>query len=75
MIRVHPRPSAARVHPRPSAARVFPCSSVVCISVASVAALAMTLVAPSAAQQVFKSGVDAVIIPVSVRSGNKPVAD
>ena len=42
-----------------------------CFSVAS-ALLALT-VAASATQQVFKSGVDAVIIPVAVRSGNKPV--
>ena len=39
-----------------------------------VSALLALSVVTAAAQQVFKSGVDAVIIPVAVRSGNKPVA-
>jgi VWFA-related protein len=51
--------------------RVHQCSSVVRISVVS--AVLTVVVATSAAQQVFKSGVDAVLIPVAVRSGNKPV--
>ena len=38
-----------------------------------VSALLALSVATAAAQQVFQSGVDAVIIPVAVRSGNKPV--
>lgn len=46
--------------------RVNPCLSVACIAL-------VVLSSSGAAQQVFRSGVDAVIIPVSVRSGNKPV--
>ena len=59
-----------RVHPRPSASIRVPCLSAFCFSVAS---MLLALTVASAAQQVFRSGVDAVIIPVSVRSGNKPV--
>lgn len=39
----------------------------------SVLALLLALCATLDGQQVFRSGVDGVIIPVSVRSGNKPV--
>ncbi len=38
------------------------------------AVLAIALSIPLSAQQVFRSGVDGVLIPVSVRSGSKPVA-
>jgi VWFA-related protein len=38
-----------------------------------VAALVIAASVPLSAQQVFRSGVDGVLIPVSVRSGNKPV--
>ena len=45
--------------------RVVPCAAV---------AFLIALCVSVAGQQVFRSGVDAVIIPVSVRAGNKPVS-